>query len=117
MAVPEHNSPLPRVEETDLLNLMFEEIVDPSHSRRWRDLATSNPILARELLRYAHHSIRELQAPHSRECEALIISAVTFALCALEHAAIREAAPAELEITSVGDDGEVLPPSVSPHDD
>jgi hypothetical protein len=79
---------LPRVDETDLAQILFEDITDPTHRERWRHHSRLNPTLAREILNRAYvMDVRQLQNP--LEVTKLIIDSVTFALSAIEAATKR----------------------------
>jgi hypothetical protein len=55
---------LPRVDETDLAQILFEDITDPTHRERWRHHSRLNPTLAREILNRAYvMDVRQLQNP------------------------------------------------------
>ena len=45
---------LPRVEQTDILSMVFEEVIDNKHEGRWRRFADENPELASEILKQAY---------------------------------------------------------------
>jgi len=80
---------LPRVDETDLARILFEDITDPTHRERWRHHSRLNPVLAREILNRAYTlDARESQNP--LEITKRIVDCVTFALSAIEAAAKRQ---------------------------
>ena len=85
--MPEHKSLLPRVEEEDLLDLIFEDVVEPSHQERWGRIASANSRLAREVLKRSAIAAREER--NEPERQKAIIDILTFAIEALERAAIR----------------------------
>jgi len=86
MTSHEHEPMLPRVEEADLLLLVFDEITDPVHSQRWKELAASNPVLANELLKVTLARAREISDSNPLEVQKFAVDTVTFALKALETA-------------------------------
>ncbi len=90
MTSPEYESSLPRVEEYDLLTLLFDDVVEPTHETRWEALATTNPILARELARRAYAASRPTnEALSSAETQKIIVDIATLVVAALELAAKR----------------------------
>lgn len=79
---------LPKVSETDLGHVVYDDIVDPTHRERWRHHSRLNPVLAREVLNRAYTvNSEDLQNPI--EVTKRIIDCVTFALSAVEAAAKR----------------------------
>lgn len=115
MTPPERETrTLPQVEEADLLSLIFKDVTDPLHRERWHHFATSQPVLAREVLRRAYdasHAGGEHLSP--LDAQKHNIDAVTFAVAALESAVRREKA-----LLSAVDDADVAnpPPLGEPRD-
>jgi hypothetical protein len=105
MASAEHEFLLPRVEEPDLLSLVFEDVTDPAHIERWQTFARTNATLAREVLARVHATSRS-----NPDMQKKIIDELTYLYAALAAAALRLSngrAPA-----TVGDGGEGQQPSV-----
>ncbi len=88
MAALQHTGSLPVVEEDDLLNLVFDDIADPSHIERWKRFAVSNEVLAREVLKRAViiATNQRTSHPESGELQKSIIDTITFTMAALEVA-------------------------------
>jgi hypothetical protein len=108
MTSPEREYSLPRVEEDDLLNLVFEDITDPVHKERWQAFASSNPALTREVLKRAYVAARG-----NMELQKIILDAIAYAYAALAAAAIRLSAQEAPPAVTVGyDDDEGRQPSV-----
>lgn len=108
MPSPEHESFLPRVEEADLLALVFEDVVDPGHHLRWQRFASANPRLAGEVLKRAFAGARDTFGLGLLERQKVIMDIATFVVQALEQATIRIAIE-KAQRFSDGDDGEVPP--------
>lgn len=96
MAEQKDQSFLPKVDESDLAQILFEDITDPTHKERWQRLATTNPELAREILRRAYMYTQHVENPG--ETTKYIIDNVTFALSALEVALRRTATDKTAEL-------------------
>lgn len=111
MVSPErHSLSLPRVEETDLLGIVLEEVIDPTHKAWWEQFATENPYLARQVLLRAHNAT--LEELSSLEVEKRIVDSILFAMRALRAAAERQSIEREKQYaTSGGDDDEGRQPS------
>lgn len=102
MTSPEHESFLPRVEPPDLLELVFDDITDPSHDQRWADFYRGNRTLAREILKRI--SVRAQFDEASLEERAQLNRAVTEAVSYVT-AALEAAAKRQREVQSTADDG------------
>lgn len=91
MTLPEHESFLPKVEEDDLLELVFEEVTSSDHYARWLALRTTNPTLAREILKRAALEAYLIDKKNitTLELQKMIIDHVSFAVAALTQAAKR----------------------------
>jgi len=83
---------LPRVEESDLLNLVIEEVIDPKYLEWWKEFAHDNPLLAKEVIKRAYVDSQNLEATPSLESYKIIINNVLFAIRALKIAAERRSA-------------------------
>lgn len=105
MTEPSHESFLPRVDDTDLAQVLFDDITDPTHKKRWDHFRETNPTLARELLARAYLAAHESDTPV--DLTRKIINSITFAVSALEMAARRQ----ETDKPIVDGDGEALQPS------
>ena len=92
MALSDYESSLPQVEEVDLLELVFEDVTDPSHIYRWERFSSSNPVLAREVLKIAYmQSTQTGEKPlASVALQKIVIDAISLAINALEIAARRK---------------------------
>lgn len=80
---------LPKVEESDLLGLVVEEVIDPGHQGWWEEFATENPVLARQILKRAYYDTQG-DGLSSLETQQRIINNVSFAIRALRLAAERQ---------------------------
>lgn len=80
---------LPKVEESDLLGLVVEEVIDPGHLGWWEEFAAENPILARQILKRAYYDTQDNNLS-SLETQRRIIDNVSFAIRALKAAAERQ---------------------------
>jgi hypothetical protein len=89
MTSPEHEPLLPRVEEADLLSLVFEDVTDPTHERRWKEFAATNPHLAAEILKQTFIRSRDLGDASQLEIQKFAIDTVTFVVRAMEQATRR----------------------------
>jgi hypothetical protein len=92
MASPVEPGPgLPKVEERDLLDLVFDDLLDPHSLGRWKSFADTNPELAREIIIRSIQDIRQMpEHPSGAEIRKFGIDLVTFAMAALEKAHSRE---------------------------
>jgi hypothetical protein len=119
MATPghEHESFLPEVEETDLLDLVFEEILDPEHREAWEAFAQDSPTLAREMLKRAYLAAKTTENISSVEIQKLILNEISFAFGAMRRAAQRRQEENAMVITMI--DGVDASPQLSavPDDD
>ena len=75
---------LPRVTPDDLLGMVTEEALDPSHQGWWEEFAAENPELARELLERAN-----LIPDQDAEAKKNIIDMAVYAVTALKRASQR----------------------------
>lgn len=80
---------LPKVEESDLLGLVVEEVVDPRHVDWWKEFARDNPLLARQVIKRAYFDTQDVGEASSLEVQRRIIDNVSFAIRALKAAAER----------------------------
>jgi hypothetical protein len=96
---------LPEVNENDLAQILFEDITDPTHKKRWDHLVETNPTLARVLLEKAHNAVYEEDT--SVDLTKRLIDTITFALSAVEAAVARQR---EAHLSG-GRGDEALPPS------
>jgi hypothetical protein len=94
MATHNREPMLPKVEESDLLGLVVEEVIDPRHINWWKELATENPVLAQQIIKRAYFDTQEGNAS-SLEIQRIVIDSVAFAVRALRAAAERQSQPAE----------------------
>ena len=92
MASHNHEPMLPRVEESDLLGLMVEDVIDAEHTQWWKEFAADNPLLARNVLKRAYFDTQDSTGISSLELQRIIINSVSFAIRALKLAAERRAA-------------------------
>jgi hypothetical protein len=93
MTDSDFESRLPRVDNTDLSEALFDRITDESHKKQWEHFARTNPILAREILVRA-----KTEASLDRnnlDITKRVIDSVSFAVAALELASKRKAASSE----------------------
>lgn len=90
MSSPNREPMLPKVEESDLLGLVVEEVIDPGHRGWWEEFAAENPILARQILKRAYYDTQDSDHASSLEVQRRIIDNVSFAIRALKLAAERE---------------------------
>lgn len=97
MAESLSRSPLPKVTSEDLAQILFEDITDTSHIKRWHDFAESNPTLAREVLVRAYNQIHHARTDIERV--KITVDLLSFAIRALETAQQR--------IANDVDDGDV----------
>jgi hypothetical protein len=105
MASPEHEFLLPRVEESDLLNHVFEDVTDPTHKQRWLDFAHSNGLLAQEVLKRIY-----IASGADPEMQKRFLDEITYVYTALATAALRLSIQEHPPI-AVGDGAEYQPPS------
>jgi hypothetical protein len=91
MASHNHEPMLPKVEESDLLGLVVEEVIDPQHVEWWKELARDNPVLAQQIIKRAYFDTQNIAGSSSLELQRLIIDNVSFAVRALKTAAERRA--------------------------
>lgn len=80
---------LPKVEESDLLGLVFEEVIDPTHREWWKEFARDNPLLARQILKRAYFDSQDAEGVSSLEVQRRLVDIVSFAMRALKSAAER----------------------------
>lgn len=97
---------LPQVNESDLAQILFEDITDPTHKKRWDHFVETNPALARVLLEKTRNAVYEEDT--TVDLTKRLIDVITFAMSALEAALMRRNASQ----SSDDRDGEVLPPLV-----
>lgn len=90
MSSPNREPMLPKVEESDLLGLVVEEVIDPAHKGWWEEFAAENPILARQILKRAYYDTQDSDRASSFEVQRRIIDNVSFAIRALKLAAERQ---------------------------
>ena len=92
---------LPAITETDWLELVFEDVVDPEHRQRWERLASDNPVFARELAAYAYHE--------AHGSPGAIKASIDTALWAMEtiRNALGKQGQSQPEVTSGVGDGDV----------
>jgi hypothetical protein len=90
MASHNHEPMLPKVEESDLLGLVVEEVIDPKHAGWWKELALDNPLLAQQIIKRAYFDTQDKEGTSSLELQKIIIDSVTFAIRALKAAAERQ---------------------------
>lgn len=74
-------NPLPRVEKTDLHLVAIDELLDPSHAKRWKQFAEENPEFAREILLEAQRLNKK-----GETSEQIAINIATFTAQALKNA-------------------------------
>ncbi|MDN5274323.1 MAG: hypothetical protein JWP06_224 [Candidatus Saccharibacteria bacterium] len=98
MVSAEHESLLPRVVESDLLNYVFEDVADPTHNDRWQAFAKSNAVLAREVLLRVH-----IVSGANPDLQKKIIDEITYVYNALAAAALRLSTQEHTPV-NVGDD-------------
>lgn len=102
-------SSLPRVEDTDILSLVFPEIIDPQYREHWEELASTNPRLARALLERAY-----IESGGKPDEQKRLLDMAIFTTEALRAALLRlqteKTAP-----TSGGDDEGSQPSTALPH--
>lgn len=98
MAFHNHESMLPKVEESDLLGLVVEEVIDPKHIGWWKELAEENPLLAQQIIKRAYFDTQEGDRS-SLEIQKIIIDSVAFAIRALKAAAERQSRTTETAAT------------------
>jgi hypothetical protein len=111
MTSAENEFLLPRVEESDLLNLAFEDVTDPAHEQRWKGFAGSNEKLTREVLKRAYVVARA--APEYKlELQKIIRDEITYVYAALTAAALRLGTEDQAPVIDGDGDGEDLPLSV-----
>lgn len=101
-----HEPILPQVDTDDIAQIMFEDITDPTHKKRWDHFVETNPALAQVVLDKAYHAVNEEDT--NIDLTRRLINTITFAVAAIEVALMRRNA----EQSSDGRDGEVLPPLV-----
>lgn len=97
---------LPKVNEDDLAQILFEDITDPTHTERWHHLVETNTDFARVLLEKARNAVYEEDT--NVDLTKRLIDVVTFAVSAIEAALVRRNASQ----SSDDRDDEVLPPLV-----
>ncbi len=91
MASHNHEPMLPKVEESDLLGLVVEEVIDPKHVGWWKEFAGDNPLLAQQIIKRSFFDTQDLEGATSLEIQKIIIDSITFAMRALKAAALRRA--------------------------
>jgi len=106
MVSSERESLLPRVAESDLLCLVFDDVTDKTHRERWQAFAGSNRVLAREILMRAHSV-----SGANPDIQKKILDEVTYIYAALAVAALRLSGEVQPSIV-VGDDDEYQQPLV-----
>lgn len=94
MASYNHEPMLPKVEESDLLGLVVEEVIDPRHVGWWKELAAENPLLAQQIIKRAYFDT-QVGGMSSLEIQKIVIDSVTFAVRALKAAAERQSSLSE----------------------
>lgn len=96
---------LPQVEEADLAQILYEDITDALHIKRWAHFKETYPALALIVLERSADAARDPATP--AEVSQRIINTVTFVVSALETAVRRTRS----SHASDDDDGEAQPPS------
>jgi hypothetical protein len=84
MTEARHEPILPRVTESDLSQVMYEDITDPSHLGRWVDFAETNPVLSRYVLDRAFERMKGEMS--SDERVKRVIDLLSYVVSALEIA-------------------------------
>lgn len=102
LELPSH-SPLPHVEEADILSLVFSEILDPAYRQHWDELAAENPELARAILGRA-----VIESDGRPDEQQRLVNMAIFASEAIAAAISRTRATSDTSKISNGD-GEGLP--------
>lgn len=112
MEESDYTSLLPKVEQSDLLTLVLEETQDPQQTERWKHLAATNPILAREVMKRCFIETRQLVTTSGEirhlELQRIAKQVAIYALTALEAAAERIQKEARPPTTS-GDADDAVP--------
>lgn len=108
MEKPDQQSPLPKVEQDDILFLVFDDVTSTDHAERWEEFATSHPVLALELRARITIEAKssEQYDKNSEDIRIRMMSIAVFAVNALEQAARRSDAERLHIITNVGADDE-----------
>jgi predicted RNase H-like nuclease len=117
MAKAEHESALPKVVEIDILSMMLEDRLDPTHLARWDRFAESQPELASTILVKANveASLLTEKAPTSSlDIQQAMINIVTFSVESIMIAIDRKRL---LEAKNDGVVDAVQPPSNGQHAD
>jgi hypothetical protein len=86
-----HEPMLPKVEESDLLGLVVEEVIDPQHRVWWKEFASDNQLLAQQVLKRAYFDTQNIDGLTSLELQRIIVDNISFAIRALKAAAVRRA--------------------------
>lgn len=103
MASYNHEPMLPKVEESDLLGLVVEEVIDPDHKEWWKEFARENSVLAQQAIKRAYFDTQNIDGLSSLELQRIIIDSVSFAIRALKIAAERQVKHAtQAEATAPG---------------
>ena len=110
MTSAKHEFLLPRVEESDLLKLAYEDITDPGHQERWVTFTRTNKRLAREVLKRVYIAARA-QPEHALEMQKIITDEITYVYEALTMAALRLSEEGQPSTVVDGADDEDQPPS------
>lgn len=63
------------------MSLVFSDVTDPDHIEDWHEFASTNPELAREILKRAFIDHRD-----SPETQRRLINTISFAMAALKRA-------------------------------
>ena len=100
------HSRLPQVGETDLNTVLFEDVTDATHAKRWDTVLAAQPALTNEILKRAWDLSRQAKSPHDICRGAIDLG--SYVITALELAAER--------VATVGDDAASQPPSSVPYD-
>ena len=100
------HSRLPQVGETDLNTVLFEDVTDATHAKRWDTVLAAQPALTNEILKRAWDLSRQAKSPHDICRGAIDLG--SYVITVLELAAERAA--------TVGDDAASQPPSSVPYD-
>jgi len=83
MANAEHESALPKVVEIDILSMMLEDVLDPTHLARWNRFAHAQPVLAETILIKATIEAAQLTergSPNSLDIQQSMINIVSFSI-------------------------------------
>ena len=73
-----------------MLDLVFDEVQDPKQTEHWNRFATTNPILAREVIKRCYIELRSLDITEKQlELQHIAKQLAIYTVAALERAASR----------------------------